>query len=400
MYPRRSRRGNVLVTTTMSAMLLFGCAALALEFAYHGVIRKQLQSAVDSAAHAAVLELDGTAAGLLSARSEAERMASGHQVAGYTIALAEEEIVFGDWDKLARTFTETADPTLIDAVRIQRSETVSGFGLAALAFGAQPLTARAKATVVKGKGRATTGDVGGPGVENGHFDFDSVAASKCCPGATTCNATTRHTHEYDDTYDTTLVDLLSPLGGHLSAKGCISTSGAVSACTGTATRVVPDSQTFRILVVNADLSPGAILRVNGVDHPVTEWDDQLVSSLTTYSFGAVAGATQLTELKVVFNLDAIASCELIPTNTGDVKKNKPGMNGVWRNGALTVQLVKTTATTTAGKSAGDHDVVIHTTNGLLYEGTFFWHWDGPSYHESTWQSSHEQLICATPLFVD
>jgi hypothetical protein len=309
------------------------------------------------------------------------------------------DVSTGSWDKKGLIFSASSDPVEIDAIRISHTLTDVSFGLSQVAFGSPGLTISAKATVVQGAGNATTGDVGGPGLENGHFDVDTVAASANCSGSS-CSGTTKHTHEYDDQFDVTSVNLFAPLDSHLAVNGCLDSKKKPVTCSSSTTRVIPDTQTFRITIVNADLSPGAWLTVNGVDYPVTEWDDTAFSSLTTFSLGSVAGATRLTSLSINFDVDAIASCELHPTNTNDVKANTAGGYGEWRNGALTIQLVKTTATSTSGKSAGDHDAVVSAAKGLLWESTYFWHWDGESYHKSGWQSDHDALVCSTPIFVD
>ncbi|MEQ1502225.1 MAG: hypothetical protein ABMB14_08335 [Myxococcota bacterium] len=395
-----SRRGDTAVTVAVSMMTLLGFTGVALEFGFHGIAERQLQLGLDAASHAAMLELDGTAAGVARAVAEGERIAAKHHVLGAPLVLDDTDFVMGRFDKLSRTFVVDPDPVMVNAIHAEHTMTGVTAGLADFVFGSAGMTVEAHGTIAKGPGHATTGAIGGPGLANGHFDVDTVVGSRDCAGSKTCASTTLHTHEYDDLYDVTTVDLLAPKGGHVGIDDCIDSKGKVVPSCSTGTRVIPAAQTFKILVINADLSPGVWLRVNGVNTPVTVWDDQPFSSMPTFALGTVAGATKLTELAVGFDLDAIASCELLPTTTTDVRNNTAGKYGEWRNGALTVQLVKTTATRTAGKSNGDQDVVIHQNNGLLWESTYFWHWDSVSYHKSGWTTRFDQLVCATPVFVD
>ena len=116
------------------------------------------------------------------------------------------------------------------------------------------------------------------------------------------------------------------------------------------------------------------------------YDDTQLADLPVYSSRGVAGTIPLTSLSLSFDNDAIKVGGVIPTNTGDVKNNTPGLNGEWRNGALTIQAIEVNGSvkdkfaTDQSLSAGGVQGVA--TKGLLWEATVFWHWDGVSYHQN------------------
>ena len=209
------------------------------------------------------------------------------------------------------------------------------------------------------------------GVLGGHIDVDTSSFIADIGDGRTDG----HVHQYDNKYDTPEVDLFHMLDFQLH----------------NITADIPDGSTkFKLIVANASLSPGGILTINSEPNPVAAYDDTELADLPVYSFDGVAGTTQLTGLKMVFDILAIARHTVLPTNTGDVRGNVPGKNGEWRNGALTLQAVAVNEdgsdafTTDTSLSAGGNQGVA--TSGLLYECTIFWHWDGPSYHEPGWDT--------------
>jgi uncharacterized membrane protein len=76
---RRSRRGFVLIATSIALTLLLALAGLGIDVGRMYVIRAELQSFTDAAALSAALELDGTSTGLERARTGANRLATGPQ---------------------------------------------------------------------------------------------------------------------------------------------------------------------------------------------------------------------------------------------------------------------------------------------------------------------------------
>jgi hypothetical protein len=212
-----------------------------------------------------------------------------------------------------------------------------------------------------------------PGLDGGHIDVDtSTSIAKIGSGTTDV-----HVHAYDDKNNVKELDFLNLLSGLKSLNG-----------------VVSDSQRFKIIIANADLSIGARLVVNSEYSETnstsyvmgTEWDDTALSALPVYTLGGQPGTVKLETFKLQFLKDAILSGGLLPTTTLDVKANTPGKNGEWRNGAFTIQAVKVNAdgtnafTTSTSLSNGGVQGVA--TSGLLWEATVFQHWDGVSYHEA------------------
>lgn len=378
------RRGTVALWAALTLPAVAAIGAIVIDLGYAWCARQQIQNTVDAAALAAVMELDGTDAGLAGAVAQAQSIAAMNEVVGAAVVLADDDVITGEWDPDALAFTATTDAARADAVRVVGGVDGIGLGFARIAFGSDGMSVSARATAVRGPGDASTGDEGGPGLQNGHFDFDTHNAISPIDSGTT----TTHTHEFDDSYDVTSVDALDiwQQKKHLDVDEALAST-----------------QRFRIIVANSNLSPGAWLTLNGVDYDVLDYADIPVGSLTIWSFAGVSGSTRLTEFSINFDVEAIASCELHPTVTGSVRKNVLGPNQEWRNGALTFQAIKVNAggtpayTLNTARANGGQGVA---SSGLGWESTFFWHWDGPAYHESGWEDAFAELRCSTPRIVE
>lgn len=380
----RPRRGANALAVALALTAVGGFCALAIESAYVYLVRSELRGVADAAGHAALLTLDGTDEGLVEARAAAHAVVDGLSVNGRQYQLADEDIEFGYIDSTTLEWVTTDDPAKAISVRVTPEEWV-GLGLGEVFFGRRMLV-RTCGAIAAGDGMAGDGTEGGPGLANGHFDWDTSVGALQCSGSTRCSGRFKHTHEFDDVYDVTAVDALAGVGGHARP----------------ATYISP-STPFKILVVNADLSPGVWLTVNGQDFDGTEWDDVSLAAQTTYSLGGVAGTTRLDSLWVNYDPDSIANCELLPNIPKAVSDNALGIEGEWRAGALTVQLVAASAVQKGGTSNGDHDAVPSQAQGLLWETSSFWHWGGPSYTQATaaeWQEAFDQLPCQRPTFLD
>ncbi len=228
------------------------------------------------------------------------------------------------------------------------------------------------------------------GLRGGHFDVDTTG--RMTYGSVWANwvpdggggSTNKHTHEYDNKYDTVVIDFFNTGGG--DHAGVSDNVGA--------------GEHFKIIIVNADLSPMAHLAINedpSYSAPyVGVYDDVPFDSLPVYTLDGAPGTTQLTQLSLVFDEDAIVNAGLIPSNTGDVKGNEPGRDGEWRNGALTLQVVKVNPDGSAiapldpSISNGNHGVAPAPT--MLHELTVFWHWPGDSYHENDYVPADQSTI--------
>ncbi|MDG2124719.1 MAG: choice-of-anchor K domain-containing protein, partial [Verrucomicrobiales bacterium] len=214
-----------------------------------------------------------------------------------------------------------------------------------------------------------------PGLVGGHFDLDTSSFIASIGNGTTDG----HVHEYDDKYDTAGADFFNLLDNKLD---------------NITDNITDPNAKFKIIAANADLSPGARIVINS-DYdaldPSTfvtlrDYDDIPLASLPIYSLSGVGGTTKLEKFALYFETYAIPNGRLVPTNTGDVRDNVPGLNGEWRNGSVTVQAVEVNSdgsdnfgTDLTRSAGGAHGVA---TSGLYWEAVAFWHWHGVSYHEN------------------
>ena len=216
------------------------------------------------------------------------------------------------------------------------------------------------------------------GVYGGHFDLDTATAIYLDGGGTT----NKHVHEWDDKNDLTRIDFFDIAGDGFDD---IDTTFATS-------------DLFIITTVNAALSTGGVLEINGVRHTVEDYEALVAKHvaggdpLQVYMIGdpsadqLTAGIRKLTSLSLTFDVNAIISGGLIPTNTGCVKGNDFGPNGEYRNGALLVQALDASTGTM-------HATLHHATANLKWEASVFWHWD-PSecYHDAAWQTTYDACL--------
>jgi hypothetical protein len=407
------RRGATAIQVALSLMVTGGFCAMAMELAYLQVVSTQLQTIADSASHAALLKLDGTAAGVTAARNDAKAIALTMKVNNKSFVLPDSQITFGDWDPTTKTWTPTANATNIDSVSVRPIEFNVGLGLGK-AFLGQTFNATACGAVGKGPGNANTGVVGGPGVRNGHFDVDTVQGKFDCPGPGACGSYSyyMHSHTYDDAYSTTEFNSFTPNASHFPINGCATSSGSITTCNASlSNRLIPKNSTFKLLLINTLLSKGGKMVINGVTYKTLDYGNIPVNNLTNWSLDAgVAGSTRLTSLVMQFDVDSIANCELHPTPPTPTWNNTPGIYNEWRNGALTIQAVKTSPAPTfiqnisPTRKNGGHEPVINFPNGLLWENYFFWHWEaGIQYtvgSAASWTAQREALACFEPEFID
>lgn len=405
------RRGGTAIQVALSFMVIGGFCSMALELAYLQAVVTELQVVADASSHAAVMKLNGTQAGVDAARAEAIAVAGLHRVNGKNnYVLNQTKITFGEWDSVSKTFVQTADPARINTVSVVPSENGVGLGLGKVFLGTT-FNPSACGSVTQGPGNANTGVVGGPGVENGHFDVDTVLPRWDCPGPGACGSYSyyMHSHTYDDSFNTTFFDTFNPSGGHFPINGCVTSTGSKTTCNASLTnRLIPKNQGFKLLLSNTKISKGGNLVINGVTWKVLDYGNIPVNSLPGYTLDSpVAGLTKLTSLVMNFNIDSIASCELHPTPPSPTWDNVPGIYNEWRNGSLTLQAVKFPGFIQNGspsKANGGHQPVINFPNGLLWENYFFWHWEaGIPYttaYATQWLAKHDQLQCFDPEFID
>jgi hypothetical protein len=440
--------------------ILGACGAMALEIAYLQAVSRELQGVADAAAHAAVLSLDGTTAGLATAQREANALAQSTTVRGQRLRLSPSDITFGRWDATTRQFVPTTDPARVTTVRV--APTVADVGLSlGTAFLGEVFDVSACGLVTEGDGSASTGVIGGPGLKNGHFNVGTARGAWDCEDwtipngdhwspnpARDCAGYYNEVIGLDDRYETTTFDAFRPrqqevkyswrypvlgehhseIGGafgqidrqnynvsnnalfldHFPIHGCTDIGGFPRTCgIAGAEPVIGPQVAFVLQVVNPDLSPGGRITVNGVTSTVQDYGQIPPSALTRWSLGGTAPGTQrLSELKIWFPIDSIASCQLHPTTEAATRDNVLGVGQVWRNGALTVQAVTPGAASrrSRARSAGGHAPVANQVDGLLWESYFYWAWEaGIPYttaREGDWRAAYDALECGGPTFID
>ncbi|HYX35676.1 MAG TPA: hypothetical protein VE954_21480 [Oligoflexus sp.] len=190
------------------------------------------------------------------------------------------------------------------------------------------------------------------GVPGGHFDLDTSTETYAFNAGTTI----RHVHEYDDKFSVTGVDYFKLLDSKFVDP----------------TEAVAADLSFKIIVANAQLSPGARVVINGQSHLVTEWQKRSQSGdLPVYSLSGAPGTQKLTALALTFDPQKPISSQLIPTVTDLVRSNAPGPGQTYRAGALTIQIIDA--------KTGQIDPALGVAKigvpGMLWESTVFWHKD-------------------------
>jgi hypothetical protein len=274
------------------------------------------------------------------------------------------------------------------------------------------------------------------GLEGGHIDLDHDTVLG--------GDTDDHTHEYDDDVNRTYIDYLD-----ISAGGALIQRNV--------TEAMDNNVDFIPLIANADFSKGGTLKIsrNGstddLEYNVVEYQKMIHEKLATWD-GASAlldpngrslifKLNNVDDFRISFNSLVLITGGLHPTNTGCVRGNEFPATGRWRNGSLTMQLVKAShfAGLAAGESALDRLVVqtpvdfqeavylppnyngvaltadldgngtidgtspayeiyggLHAdpalgnaNNGFLYESTMFWHFDGVNcYGQPGWATEY------------
>jgi Tfp pilus tip-associated adhesin PilY1 len=222
-----------------------------------------------------------------------------------------------------------------------------------------------------------------PGVSGGHFDSDIYDA----------DGKLDHTHEYDDEFDVTGINLLAPSDPVFNISN-----------------IVPNNGTkFKILIVNQKMSPAVNFSYGGLPY-------KNVTNMATYTTTGLLMASlpvftrnNVTTLKYNMPKDAFKVKDwagtgdvrvgLMPTQTGCVNSNGnngtlgPAPNLLHHNGALTFQVVKDTtpdSAVTLADAAGDpaYGYRVKTANRedyLFGEWTVFWHHpNGECFHEAGW----------------
>lgn len=190
------------------------------------------------------------------------------------------------------------------------------------------------------------------GIVGGHFDLDT--SSVVYPF--NAGDTDGHVHQYDDKYQINGVNFFDIRDTKLQ----------------NVQTVLQPVQNFYIKVVNANLSPAAVIEINGIMFKVADYAAGNNWSEKKFSLTAKDGLIQLKSLSLRFPKDAILQNGLIGTETGCVRSNTPGKQQEYRNGALLFQVIDADNYTI-------DPVMGYATSGLLWEASVFWHHENGCY---------------------
>lgn len=149
---RRARRGNFLIIAALVMVILLGFGVLVIDVGSAQNSRAELQAASDASALTAVKIMDGTAAGLTSARTLAGTIASNNLIAGTPFALSsrvDATLDLGRWVNNAFV-NDASNPALVVAARITgRRSTLPTF-FAPLLGGGDTLAVRSSTVALGG----------------------------------------------------------------------------------------------------------------------------------------------------------------------------------------------------------------------------------------------------------
>lgn len=147
---------------------------------------------------------------------------------------------------------------------------------------------------------------------------------------------------YDDLYDVKSLDLLKPLDQRLFPI----------------TYRIAENQKFVLIMVNGNLNPGAMLKLNNEYYFASEYQkltEEFISG--TGRALPIWTPSSLQQAKLMVLDDTLNEQKIIPTRTDCVATNRPGPKGEYRNGALVLQAVGVdmlsfdSLTQSAGRSA-------------------------------------------------
>jgi Flp pilus assembly protein TadG len=125
--PRDAERGAIAILSALVLIVVGAFLALSLNVGNIMNTRAATQGAVDSAALAGALSLDGSTAGLTAAATSANAFATSHYLNRDQVVLTPgTDIQTGRWSFSASTFTASADPLLVNAVRATAGRDTSG----------------------------------------------------------------------------------------------------------------------------------------------------------------------------------------------------------------------------------------------------------------------------------
>jgi Flp pilus assembly protein TadG len=379
--PKWGKPGNIAMMVPGGLLLLMGMGAFVFDLGYISLEKTRLQTTADSATAAASRKLNGTTQGITNARNEAAAVVALNDPQNLIQFDKNRDLVFGYWNN--QTFDTSAPVGLQNAARINVERSVAHNNALAPMFsqivGLTAMEAFAQSSVFVSSDFADPADT--DGVLGGHFDVDTdhnlEPLINACSGRGCSNSQNSdgHSHEYDNEFNTAVYNARSP------------SQSSAGSSPGTLHSVQQDTVSrgdFKIIIANANLSPGVDIIVNGVRRTVAQYAAIPYASLPTFN------STSLTELKLEVRSDSFADARLHRTIYTCAWSNMKGQNNEWRNGSLTVQAISTTGTinTTIGAFGGQGVA----STGMLHEIFMFWHAGTKCYSDSAaWEAEWDIL---------
>jgi hypothetical protein len=142
----RNRQGSVAVIAVVSLVTLLGFTAVGVDLSLGWLAKKELQKALNAATKGGAHYLDGTDAGVTSAKNQAIALAAANKAAGKAIAISASDIETGIYNDTTGTFTASTVAASINSIRIKSSVSVNASFAKGGSFGTNKVTAGAQAT--------------------------------------------------------------------------------------------------------------------------------------------------------------------------------------------------------------------------------------------------------------
>jgi hypothetical protein len=158
-----------------------------------------------------------------------------------------------------------------------------------------------------------------------------------------------HVHEYDKKYQLNGLDFFNLIDVNLSESNTFASYKG----------------SFKIVILNSELSPGAGFVLNGRKLGVETF--KKLSKDLLFRIGPTKNLNEisLTEFKLAFAINSLLDGKVFKSSPKCVSANIPGLNGEYRNGALTIQFVS--------PNSIFHPLSGAAKTGLIWESTVFWH---------------------------
>jgi Flp pilus assembly protein TadG len=373
--PKWGKPGNIAMMVPGGLLLLMGMGAFVFDLGYISLEKTRLQVAADSAIAAAARKLDGTTQGITNARNEAAALMALNDPQNLIQFDKNRDVVFSYWDPDMQEWDDSAPVSIKNAARINVERSVAHNNALAPMFsrivGLTSLEAFNQSRVYIS---STFGDpLDTLGVPGGHFDMDTSSVKypllpKACFTSECYDFNVdAHVHAYDNTYDTTTYNARNPRGDLHAIQSDTSNKG-----------------NFKLIIANANLSPGINITVNGVSRRVTDYAQIPFNNLPTFN------SNSLTELRLTVSENSFDDAELHRTIPQCARANISGANGEWRNGALTIQAISTTTgiLDSTIPAAGGQGVA---SAGMLHEIFMFWHAGSYCYSDPLWEAEWDVI---------